>query len=482
MPSQQWMAVPNSILTGTAAQLAGSLSYWSNGDKNPMSGFSGGYVNTVGIYDSAGRWWPGPHFCIYGGGHVDYAGNEQYFWGPWWDPNAQWRCARPANGHAAGTNPVYGSILPTIANGGTGLDGSGNPMPFHNYCAPTFIPTHNWLFVPGMIAGQSTSFQGSISGATLTVTGLLVGGNAGSNIVAVGLLPVGGTIAAGTTITGQLTGTPNGIGTYSVNISQTVASNQFTFVGTNVANVAADPNYPTTLIYDHTNPNPSGSQPWGALTQFLVGGIYYAGDMSIYDGPNHCAWIPAPKTLNATTSDVNGRSPKLAKYDFSTKSYSVSTSSNWSFGYGGNGASPAYDEKRNILGLFSGDSGAVQFLFFHTTDGINGTPWQPTFDGTSTLPPVGVSQGAMIRDWRMDRFVCWLGGSTLYFITPPATNPYSGGNQWHCQAFTPSGGATPPAENGAGTYGKFAYMDTPVNPAYVVATNPGNSLYAFRPK
>jgi len=65
-------------------------------------------------------------------------------------------------------------------------------------------------------------FQGSISGTTLTVTAINVIGTgifAGSQLFGVGVLQ-------NTIITGQLSGTTGGIGTYSVNITQTVASTQ----------------------------------------------------------------------------------------------------------------------------------------------------------------------------------------------------------------------------------------------------------------
>lgn len=65
---------------------------------------------------------------------------------------------------------------------------------------------------------NGASITGSISGTTLTVTAI-------SGAITVGADKVTGTgVAANTIITSQLTGTTGGIGTYSVNISQTVAS------------------------------------------------------------------------------------------------------------------------------------------------------------------------------------------------------------------------------------------------------------------
>ncbi len=72
----------------------------------------------------------------------------------------------------------------------------------------------------GMPTTGQTSVTGSISGTTLTVTA-----------VAAGALVVNGALAgaaAGTVILSQVSGTPGGVGTYAVNISQTVASGTLT--------------------------------------------------------------------------------------------------------------------------------------------------------------------------------------------------------------------------------------------------------------
>ncbi len=72
----------------------------------------------------------------------------------------------------------------------------------------------------GMPTTGNTSITGSISGTTLTVTA-----------IAAGALVVNGALAgaaAGTVILSQVDGTPGGVGTYAVNISQTVASGTLT--------------------------------------------------------------------------------------------------------------------------------------------------------------------------------------------------------------------------------------------------------------
>jgi hypothetical protein len=71
-------------------------------------------------------------------------------------------------------------------------------------------------------AGSATSVTGSISGYTLTVSAVSTGA------LVVGGVLSGTGVTAGTAITGQLTGTTGGIGTYSVSISQTVTSGAIT--------------------------------------------------------------------------------------------------------------------------------------------------------------------------------------------------------------------------------------------------------------
>lgn len=72
--------------------------------------------------------------------------------------------------------------------------------------------------------GKTAQFTGSISGTTLTVTSVALG------VVTPGQYLAGAGLAAGLGIggqqrvAGQLTGTPGGVGTYQVDVSQTVAS------------------------------------------------------------------------------------------------------------------------------------------------------------------------------------------------------------------------------------------------------------------
>lgn len=74
----------------------------------------------------------------------------------------------------------------------------------------------------GALLNDGAVVTGSISGTTLTVTAVTSGTLAPGQ-------PIAGTgVTAGTTITAQLTGTTGGIGTYSVDTSQTASSTTIT--------------------------------------------------------------------------------------------------------------------------------------------------------------------------------------------------------------------------------------------------------------
>lgn len=144
--------------------------------------------------------------------------------------------------------PAAGS-LPAAPSGNVqynnaGVFGSVTNLQLTDRVAPGMAYPHGipQIFINGASVGQSLSFAagngyysgggctltdtasggsftGSISGTTLTVAALAAG-----TYLARSLYPVATGVAAGTYITGQLTGATGGVGTYSVNLSQTVSS------------------------------------------------------------------------------------------------------------------------------------------------------------------------------------------------------------------------------------------------------------------
>lgn len=95
--------------------------------------YSGGVVNSVGLYD--GSTFVDGHFLVlWGGGHADYSGNEVYAFGPLESSSPSWRRLRDR------TNPA-----PTNVN----EDGSGNPVSRHTYGDIQYIPSTNEMITPG---------------------------------------------------------------------------------------------------------------------------------------------------------------------------------------------------------------------------------------------------------------------------------------------------------------------------------------------
>lgn len=92
----------------------------------------------------------------------------------------------------------------------------------------------------------AASFTGSISGTTLTASAVTGTIGAGYN-----LFP-NANVADFTTITGQLTGTTGGAGTYSINISQTVASQAMKTYGTWTNDGVTVVNYANNTIIENT--------------------------------------------------------------------------------------------------------------------------------------------------------------------------------------------------------------------------------------
>lgn len=107
------------------------------------------------------------------------------------------------------SGPIVGSVNPQIpvsvrvSTGVTSTSPDGSQSP--------------GFATPGQITG-------SIAGTVLTVSAVA----SGSILTGVGLADLTAALLPGTTITGQLTGSPGGPGTYSVNQAQTVASEAMT--------------------------------------------------------------------------------------------------------------------------------------------------------------------------------------------------------------------------------------------------------------
>lgn len=105
-----------------------------------------------------------------------------------------------------------------------GLGNTGNTQFFYGAADNTTVPTAvaNVMTAPQYLGQTITASLNATGGGQLVVT-----------VVAAGTLAIGQTVSgagvtANTLITGQVSGTPGGVGTYSVSISQVVGSESMT--------------------------------------------------------------------------------------------------------------------------------------------------------------------------------------------------------------------------------------------------------------
>lgn len=103
----------------------------------------------------------------------------------------------------------------------------GSTIYASRYYAPV-AALGSWVQITSILVGSNNAtsavFTASIAGTTMTVTAVASGAIDDGDTVS----DVAGAITAGTTVVDQLTGTPGGVGTYSVSATQTVTSRTVT--------------------------------------------------------------------------------------------------------------------------------------------------------------------------------------------------------------------------------------------------------------
>ena len=146
-----------------------------------------------------------------------------------------------------------------------------------------------------------------------------------------------------------------------------------------------------------------------------------------------------------------GEFDRLGYWDSAANTHTISADNLKNWDSDADRSTGAIDDTRHIFASFGGNRHPVQF---HRTDqGVTtGDWWVPSTTG-DTLPSDAYLTG--FRESAHDEFICWgNGGKTFYRLTPPASNPYNGGDPWTVTAVTPGGGSTPiTADNG--TYQRF---------------------------
>jgi hypothetical protein len=113
-----------------------------------------------------------------------------------------------------------------------------------------------------LTTSPSTTFTGSISGTTLTVTAVVLGSITPGQPIA----DVGGYVTTGTTVVSQVSGISGGVGVYTVNTAQSVSSETMYLVG-------SGPQYPPLVLGAGSNSTSSfnlGLDPIGDIIPFNV--------------------------------------------------------------------------------------------------------------------------------------------------------------------------------------------------------------------
>ncbi len=143
-------------------------------------------------------------------------------------------------------NNAVSLVQNAIVGAFAGLDGGPRAKIGYELFASRFYSTlaslGPWVRVISILMGSPnaprSAFTGSISGTTLTVTGILSGALATGQV----LLDTTGALTPGTIVTGQITGTTGGVGTYSINYPQTLALEAISGVIPNLFDVAVNIN------------------------------------------------------------------------------------------------------------------------------------------------------------------------------------------------------------------------------------------------
>lgn len=136
------------------------------------------------------------------------------------------------------------------------------------------------------------------------------------------------------------------------------------------------------------------------------------------------------------------------------------------------GGCSALDQARGLFAVMN--TSTVQF--YRTNNGTSNDYYTPSMTGT-----VPTGMGGLVWDPVIDKFVRWNGnGRELHYLSPPASNPYQGGNAWTWSSVTPGAGSTPDAQRADGTYGRFMRVGGALH-GYLLLNGASGSVYFFKP-
>jgi hypothetical protein len=187
--------------------------------------------------------------------------------------------------------------------------------------------------------------------------------------------------------------------------------------------------------FDFNQSDPNVNQPWG--TRATLAG---AADVSCWDSTTNRVWYHQSATNQVGYYDVAGNTNTSALF----KSPLLGTN-----------AHSAIDEGRGLWFAVWSGSTAVQGYRLN-----NGTANDYYTVSTTGTAPTSGSNKSIVWDSTADRFIVYSGnGKQIFFLTPPSTSPYNGGNPWVWTSDTPAGGVTPGTTQTNGTFGRFALIE-----------------------
>ena len=211
-----------------------------------------------------------------------------------------------------------------------------------------------------------------------------------------------------------------------------------------------------TNVFDFGQVSPNTNQPWSKKSNTSGGG---GADVATYDSSTGIVWSH-PDAQNSVQSYVVA-TDTYSRENFKSPPWSTS-----------NVPHGAIDTSRGIWAIAY--NGGI--AFYRLNNGVSNEYYTPTTSGTA---PTG--NKSIIYDPVDDRFVLWNGnGKQLFFLTPPASSPYQGGNAWVWSSTTPASGATPDAADTNGTKGRFGIVNTIGFRGYILLNSNSSSIYFYR--
>ena len=251
-------------------------------------------------------------------------------------------------------------------------------------------------------------------------------------------------------------GTPVSIHTYSNGLNdRTSGRNRMLSVGGR-ARFSDSGNHEVPYAYDLNQVSPNINNPY-SNTGANVGSFWW----TAWDEGTALVWGQGGAT---ETTQVKSYDPVTGTVSTYTKTMPAT----------GQPILVAVDQTLGIIFHINGGS-TFTFVRASTLSGA-GDFYTPSTTGTA---PSGVS--AVLWDSVDKRFVCYVGTNTLYFLTPPSTSPYQGGNSWAWSNVTFPGAATD-SPQGAGTYGRFAFVNEGLMRGYLLVNSQTSAAYMFIPK